>query len=150
MLKLVLDTSISISGTPEFTWAIRLMATGAFAALAGLLFQLEGRNRTDRLIYRDAEMRMGGTRTRKLLQRDAPEGSLWRTIHRSWATTWALVCVLVITIGIWGLAGVSPAHRPHSIDREFTRTMRVPESVGRRGSGYQSSHMIRASSPLSW
>ncbi len=107
ILKLALDATDSIEDQSELAWAIRLIAVGAFVVLAGMLLQLEGRNRRDRMVYRAAELRADAIRMGKPLPNEAPEEeTIWFSIRQSWATTWTLGGVLVLTIAIWWLAGL--------------------------------------------
>jgi hypothetical protein len=107
VLKLAVDAASRVSDHGQLAWAVRLISVGAFVVLAGMLFQLEVRNRADRTVYRDAERRV------ETMQWDpgrppAPpqEESLWFTLRQSWATTWTLAGVLVLTIAMWWMAGL--------------------------------------------
>jgi hypothetical protein len=57
VLKLALEAADNVNDHAELAWAIRLIAAGAFVVLAGMLLQIEIRNRDDRAIYTTATTR---------------------------------------------------------------------------------------------
>jgi len=107
VLKLALEAADKVSDQGELAWAIRLIAAVAFAVLAEMLLQIEGRNRDDRAIYSAATERAEKIRQGKPPPVEAPPAeSFWLTVSRSWATSWTLGGVLVLTIAIWWMAGL--------------------------------------------
>jgi hypothetical protein len=129
VLKLALDATDSVSDHSELAWAIRLIAAGAFVVLAGMLLQLEGRNRRDRVVYRAAEQRADAIRLGKPASQAQPEEeSIWYTIRQSWATTWTLGGVFILTIAIWWLAGLlthqHPRARPNAVSTRSSWILR--------------------------
>jgi hypothetical protein len=113
VLKLALDAADNVGSHSQLAWATRLIAVGAFVVLAGMLLQLEGRNRRDREVYRAAELRAEAIRAGKPLSNISwPEESFWFTVQQSWATTWPLAGLFILTVAIWWLAGLlAHAHR---------------------------------------
>jgi hypothetical protein len=107
VLKLALDASDRVSDQSELTWSIRLIAVFALVILAGMLAQLEIRNRGDRQLYRAAERRMEAIRLGEDLTKVKPVEESWPyTVRQAWATTWPLLGMLVLTIAIWWMAGL--------------------------------------------
>jgi hypothetical protein len=107
VLKLAVDAADQVSDHSQLAWAVRLIAVGAFVVLAGMLFQLEVRNRADRTVYRDAEQRVEAMQWNPERPHAPPlEESLWFTLRQSWATTWTLAGVLVLTVAMWWMAGL--------------------------------------------
>jgi hypothetical protein len=93
VLKLAVDAASRVSDHGQLAWAVRLISVGAFVVLAGMLFQLEVRVET---------MQWDPGRPPAPPQ----EESLWFTLRQSWATTWTLAGVLVLTIAMWWMAGL--------------------------------------------
>src|SRR3954454_12884455 len=107
VLKLALEAADKVTDQTELAWAIRLIAAVAFAVLAGMLLQIETRNRDDRAVYRAATDRAEKIRQGKPMPAQTlPTESFWLTVSRSWATSWTLGGVLVLTIAIWWMAGL--------------------------------------------
>ena len=107
VLKLALEVSDQTADQDSLTWAIRAIAIFAFLTLAGMLAQIEHRNRDDRRAYRNAAERVRAIRQGEDPAKiKTPEESLWQTVRRSWATTWPLLGVLVLTVAIWVMAGL--------------------------------------------
>lgn len=110
VMKFAVDAADSVSDPSELAWAIRLVAIAAFAVLAGMLTQLEIRNRSDRSLYRAAELRAERIRLgQPPIQTDPEPESVPYTIKHSWATTWPLAGVLMLTVAICWLAGILTA-----------------------------------------
>jgi len=107
ILRYALDSTGDISDQSELTWALRMIATVAFVVLTGMLCQLEIRNRSDRILYKDAEHRAEKIRRGEPPMHEPKTESLIFTIRQSWATTWPLAGVLSLTIAIWWLAGLA-------------------------------------------
>jgi hypothetical protein len=113
ILKLGLDAAEQVSDYQELTWALRLVAVFAFVILAGMLVQLEIRNREDRRLYRAAERRMDALRRGEDASAIEPlDESTWHTVRQSWITTWPLLGMLGLTIAIWWIASLL-THPPH-------------------------------------
>ncbi len=113
LLKIAVEAADRVDDQAGLTTAIRLIAVFAFLVLAGMLTQIEIRNRDDRLVYRNASERVRAIRSGSTprAEEDLREG-FWTSVSRSWATTWPLLGVLVLTIAIWSIAGLlvhSPA-----------------------------------------
>lgn|GEM_PF-2804247 len=113
LLKLALEVADQVPDHAELAWSIRAIAAFAFLALAGMLVQIEQRNRDDRREYRNAIERVrairrgedpGGIET--------PEEDFWHTVRRSWATTWPLLGAFALTVAIWVIAGLLPHAEP--------------------------------------
>jgi hypothetical protein len=107
LLKVAVEAADRVDDQAGLTMAIRLIAVCALIVLAGMLTQIERRNRDDRLVYRNATERVRAIRRGSTPR---PVGDLregfWTTVSRSWATTWPLLGVLVLTIAIWSIAGL--------------------------------------------
>ncbi len=127
LLKIAVEAADRVDDQAGLTMAIRLIAVVAFLVLAGMLTQIEIRNRDDRLVYRNATERVRAIRrgSTPRTEEDLREG-FWVSVGRSWATTWPLLGVLVLTIAIWSIAGLlahshatgrpgpaAAAHGPH-------------------------------------
>jgi hypothetical protein len=107
LLKIAVEAADRVDDLAGLTMAIRLIAVCAFLVLAGMLTQIEIRNRDDRLVYRNASGRVQAIRrgSSPHAEADLREG-FWTSVGRSWATTWPLPGVLVLTIAIWSVAGL--------------------------------------------
>jgi len=107
LLKIAVEAADRVEDQAGLTMAIRLIAIFALLVLAGMLIQIELRNRDDRLVYRHAGERVRAIRrgATARAEQDRKEG-FWITVSRSWATTWPLLGVLVLTIAIWSIAGL--------------------------------------------
>jgi hypothetical protein len=121
LLKIALEVSDQVVGDQgRLTWAIRAIAVFAFFALAGMLVQIEHRNRDDRREYRNAIERVRAIRDGEdPATIETPEEPFWHTVRRSWATTWPLLGTLVLTAAIWVMAGLithSPERRAGPAD----------------------------------
>ncbi|MER5927289.1 hypothetical protein [Streptomyces mirabilis] len=113
--KLVMDASGRIAHPHQLTSVLRLVVTGMLIALAGLVTQLELRNRQDRVRYRTNSLRAEAA-----LRGDPPglvpeqnEGRLY-AVRQSWASTWPLLATLGLTAALWWFAGLitHPAPKP--------------------------------------
>jgi hypothetical protein len=117
VLKLAVDAAGQVSDHEQLAWIVRLIGVGAFVVLTGMLIQLEIRNRGDRSVYRDAEKRIEELQWDPGRAPERPrEESIWSTVRQSWATTWTLGGVLVLTIAMWWMAGLLTDQnpRPHA------------------------------------
>lgn len=107
VLKLAVDSADHVGNHNQLAWAVRLILVVAFVVMAGMLVQLEIRNRDDRCIYRLAERRadaiQNGEDPKKVVGRT--EGP-WATTSRSWASSWPFAGVFFLTIALCWLAGL--------------------------------------------
>ena len=120
MLKLALEASDKVSDQTELAWAVRIAAVGAFVVLAGMLIQIESKNRIDRGIYRAAARRAEEIRKGHAPPAiDSEPESLRYTVKQAWATTWPLIGVLALTITIcWTAALFSDPQPPATVIRQ--------------------------------
>lgn len=106
-LKLAVDASGPVTDHGQLTWIIRLAATGAFVTLAGMLIQLEIRSAGDRRIYNACERRIEAIQLgQDPSQVRTPRSGWVATVRESWATTWPLAGVFVLTVVVWWFAGI--------------------------------------------
>ncbi|MFI9353149.1 hypothetical protein [Streptomyces lydicus] len=113
--KLVMDASGRASHPHQLTAVLRLVLVGMLLALAGLVAQLELRNRQDRIRYRTNALRA------EAVLRGDPPGSVPEQaenrlygVRQSWASTWPLVALLGLTAALWWFAALitHPAPMP--------------------------------------
>ena len=129
ILKIALEASDQVADQAGLVWAVRAIVAFAFLALAGMLIQIEHRNRDDRREYRNAIDRV------KAIRRDenpaaieTPEESFAYSVRRSWATTWPLLGTLILTVAIWVIVGLLSTARNTSTRplRSATHEVRLP------------------------
>jgi hypothetical protein len=105
--KLVQDSAGHVSHIHQLAWVLRLVVGGACLALGGMLFQVESRNRNDRLTYLWHEDQARALRQgHEASSVPRLEETVWQTVTRSWASTWPFGAILGLTLALCWFAGL--------------------------------------------
>ncbi|GLV87992.1 hypothetical protein Slala03_76810 [Streptomyces lavendulae subsp. lavendulae] len=131
--KLVMDAAKQTAHPQSLAWVLRLVLGGVFIALAGMVIQVELRNRKDRIKYRAysarAQVALQGGATSLVAEK---EEGFWYSVRQSWASTWALGAVLGLTIALCWFAGLitHPAPDPAPSPCKLARPCSHVHSTG--------------------
>jgi hypothetical protein len=107
LLKLAIDASAHVEDHDALAWTVRGVVIAALAITAGMLIQLEIRNHRDRLLYIAAENRAEALRKKGSADDVvAPTESIPKAVRNAWATTWPLMGLTGLTIGIFALVSL--------------------------------------------
>jgi hypothetical protein len=105
VVKFAIDAAPHVTDVHRLAWAIRFVTGGACVVLAGMLCQIEARNRRNRITYINAEMQDRPTQPGVPAEEPYDE-SFWFSVWQSWASTWPFLGVLGLTGAIWVVVGL--------------------------------------------
>jgi hypothetical protein len=106
LIKLAIEAASHVTDAQELAWIVRLIATGAFVVLGGMLYQLEVRSLQDRKVYWESERRAEAIRTGDDIAKVRFQETPWGNVKTAWASTWPLGGIFVLTAAIWVFAGL--------------------------------------------
>lgn len=105
--KLVMDASSRVSQPQQLAFVLCFVLIGTFVTLVGLSYQVEQRNRLDRILYLTLE-----NRARAVLEGGDPAQvpdhaeTRWRSVQQSWGATWPLLAMAGLTAALCWFASV--------------------------------------------
>jgi hypothetical protein len=105
IVKFAIDASAHVTGVHRLAWAIRFITGGACVVLAGMLCQIEARNRRNRIAYINAEIQARPPRA-GTPDEETYDESVWFSVWQSWASTWPFLGALGLTGAVWVVVGL--------------------------------------------